>query len=119
MRVSESILKWLSENKDWFKDAAIVKKVGIDKGNFSKYKKSGDIPEKYLQPIMNIIMPLGFTLEEIVTENNKPKNKKKRGATNNNVSNKEMPFGLDEMEQEIWQAEQDYLTKKHTQNGRK
>lgn len=118
MKVSESILKWLSENKDWFKDAAIVKKVGIDKGNFSKYKKSGDIPEKYLQPIMNIIMPLGFTLEEVIAENKKPENKKKRD-TPTNTSNKEMPLGLDEMGQEIWQAEQDYLTKKHTQNGRK
>jgi hypothetical protein len=75
MRTSEEILKWLEENRDWFKESAICKKVGIDKGNFSRYKKDG-IPEKYLQPIMKIIMPLGFTLDEVIADNNKPENKK-------------------------------------------
>ena len=67
MTTSEEILKWFDENKDWFKPTSISKKLKIDKGNFSRYLKSG-IPEKYLIPIMEIIMPLGFTLDKIIAE---------------------------------------------------
>lgn len=76
MTTSEEILKWFDENKDWFKPTSISKKLKIDKGNFSRYLKSG-IPEKYLIPIMEIIMPLGFTLDSIIDENNKPEVKAK------------------------------------------
>lgn len=75
MKTSEAILSWLDENKDWFKAESICKKTGINKGNFSKFRKNGEIPEKHLIPIMEIIMPLGFTLEGVITENNKPENK--------------------------------------------
>lgn len=75
MTVSQGIFKWMEENKDFFKPQGVCKKVGIDKGNFSRYKKDGAIPEKYLQPIMALIMPLGFTLDEVIAENNKPENK--------------------------------------------
>jgi len=76
MTTSEEILKWFDENKDWFKPTSICKKLKIDKGNFSRYLKTG-IPEKYLIPIMEIIMPLGFTLDPIIEENNRPDNKAK------------------------------------------
>jgi len=87
MTTSEAILKWLEENKDWFKPTSIAKKLKIDKGNFSRYMKEG-IPEKYLIGIMNIIMPLGFTMDELIAENNKPEVKAKILAERNepNVS---------------------------------
>jgi len=82
MTTSDAILKWLEENKDWFKPTSIAKKLKIDKGNFSRYMKEG-IPEKYLIDIMNIIMPLGFTMDELIAENNKPEVKAKILAERN------------------------------------
>lgn len=76
MTTSEGILKWVADNKDWFKPTYIATKLKIDRGNFSRFMKS-EIPEKYLIPIMSIIMPLGFTLDEIAAENNKPEVKAK------------------------------------------
>lgn len=84
MTTSQEILKWLDENKDWFKPSAICKKLKIDKGNFSRYMKT-EIPEKYLIDIMHIIMPLGFTLDEVIKENNKPEVKAKILAERNKV----------------------------------
>jgi hypothetical protein len=54
MELSKDIFVWLNKNKEWFKVSAICKKVGIDKGNFSKYKKSGELPEKFIQPILSL-----------------------------------------------------------------
>jgi len=75
MNTSQAIFKWMEQNKDFFKPQGVCKKIGIDKGNFSRYKKEGFIPEKYLQPIVELIMPLGFTLDEIIEEKNKPEKK--------------------------------------------
>ena len=101
MTTSQGILKWLDENKEWFKPSAICKKLKIDKGNFSRYMKT-EIPEKYLIPVMEIIMPLGFTLDEVIEENNKPKNKAEiQEQRNTPVRNK--------IEQTIWEEEQAYL----------
>lgn len=87
MTTSEAIFTWLEENKGWFKAKAICQKVGIDKGNFSRYKRFDNIPEKYLIPIMEIIMPLGFTLDKCITENNLPENKEKIEAERNEPNN--------------------------------
>ncbi len=70
MELSTDIFKWLEKNKEWFKVSAICKKVGIDKGNFSKYRKEGELPEKFIQPILAIIIPMGF----IVKKTELPKN---------------------------------------------
>lgn len=116
MTTSDGILRWLDKNKEWFKVSAICKKVKIDKGNFSKYKKEG-IPEKYLQPIMEVIMPLGFTLDEVIKENNKPENKKKikeERDTENQASKSEKNISImSEMEKQF----QEILKQK--QNGTK
>jgi hypothetical protein len=108
MTVSQGIFKWMEENKDFFKPQGVCKKVGIDKGNFSRYKKDGAIPEKYLQPIMKLIMPLGFTLGEVIAENNKPETKKKIEAEQNGGSKfkhydySAMPAGLNYQGREAW-----------------
>jgi len=77
MTTSDSILKWLEENKEWFKVSVISKKANIDKGNLSKFIKAKSIPEKHLIPIMEVIIPFGFTLNQLIVENNKPENKAK------------------------------------------
>lgn len=117
MTVSQGIFKWMEENKDFFKPQGVCKKVGIDKGNFSRYKKDGAIPEKYLQPIMALIMPLGFTLDEVVAENNKSDTKKKieqeRNTQNEATQSAKAPAIVSEMEKQF----QELLNKK--QNGNK
>ena len=102
MTTSEEILKWFDENKDWFKPTSISKKLKIDKGNFSRYLKSG-IPEKYLIPIMEIIMPLGFTLDKIIAENNLPENKARILLERNTVDKK-----LDIRERPLTEGECNY-----------
>lgn len=91
MTTSESILKWLDENKEWFKVSVISKKAKIDKGNLSKFIKVKSIPEKHLIPIMEVIMPFGFTLDELVAENNKPENKVKIETERNGNDAPPMP----------------------------
>ena len=63
MTVSETIFKWLEDNKDFIKVQAICERLNIDKGNFSKYRSSKSIPEKYLIPIIELIKPFGFKEE--------------------------------------------------------
>jgi len=89
MTTSQGIFDWMEENKDFFKPQGICKRVDIDKSNFSKYKKEKKIPEKYLQPIMELIMPLGFTLDKIIKENNKPENKARILAERNGIKEKQ------------------------------
>jgi len=72
MQLSKDIFEWLDKNKEWFKVSAICKRVKIDKGNFSKYKKEGELPEKFIQPILDVIMPFGFIVKKI----EKPKDEK-------------------------------------------
>lgn len=89
MSTSEHIFKWLDENEEWFKVSAIAKKAGIDKGNFLKFRKNKSIPEKHIIPIMNVIIPLGFVLDEVIEENNKPETKAKIESERNTVVAKE------------------------------
>jgi len=111
MTTSESILKWLDENKEWFKVSVISKKAKIDKGNLSKFIKVKSIPEKHLIPIMEVIIPFGFTLDELIAENNKPANKEKIENDRNpkppkgEKSKKEMPEGLDKFQKLRWLRE--------------
>lgn len=74
---SRKILNWIKANNDWFKDSAICTITGMDKGNFSKYKKEGVFPEKYLQQIINYISKIGFISDDPISENNRPDNKAK------------------------------------------
>lgn len=89
MTTSAAIFKWLDQNKDLIRISGICKAVEIDKANFSKCRPDG-IPEKYLIPIMNVISPLGFNLDELVAQNNKPQIKK-RILTERNPPKKPSP----------------------------
>ena len=100
MTTSEAILKWLGENQNLVKVSVISQKAGIDKGNFSKFRKRGSIPEKHLIPIMNAISPMGFTLDECIRENNKPEMKKKIENGRSGV-NEDVAAEISRLEEEI------------------
>ncbi len=61
MTVSDKIIKWVDENKGWFKVSYLAEICTVDRGNFTRYMQT-EIPEKCLPTIMEFIMPLGFTL---------------------------------------------------------
>lgn len=86
MTLSDKIIKWVDENKSWFKVSHLAEICKVDRGNFTRYMQT-EIPEKHLPTIMEFIMPLGFTLGEVIKENNKPENKARIEAARNTPHN--------------------------------
>jgi hypothetical protein len=58
---SDKIKEWLRGHK-LFKPSVIAKEIGVDKGNWSRILKAGDIPEKHLEQIINLLKQYGFKL---------------------------------------------------------
>lgn len=62
--IAADILIWFEKHKRYINIAGVCQAVGLDKGNFIRYRKLGIIPEKYIQPLINIISMYGYKAEE-------------------------------------------------------
>lgn len=71
MSEQEQVLEWLEVNKSVFKKSALCEKIGVDKGNFSKYLKMKSIPEKFIPDIITFITPFGYSPQNSNEASNK------------------------------------------------
>lgn len=55
----KKMAKWINE-ASLLNISALCKAAKIDRGNFDKYLKIGEIPKKFLEPIGNIIKKYGY-----------------------------------------------------------
>jgi predicted transcriptional regulator len=79
MNLSKEIANWVKNDAPFLNRSAVCRAAKIDRSNFDKFIKMGYVPERHIALLSQVLSKYGFkpTLETVVAENNKPKNKKK------------------------------------------